>query len=490
MSRVEQILTSLGPVAAELTGAMDDSRQVRPGELFLAYPGHGADGRRYISQALAAGARAVCWEPGGDFVWNRDWCVAHLPVPGLRALAGPLAHELAGRPSESVALLAVTGTNGKTTISQWLAQSYPEPCSSIGTLGAGFTGQLVPTGFTTPEAATLARLLAEHGRQGARACALEASSIGIEEGRMNGFRVDTALFSNFSRDHLDYHGTMAAYAAAKEKLFLWPGLRLAIINLDDPLGQRLARSTTASRVIGYSLEGRQDLPAVVRAVGLRATARGQFFELQTPWGHAAVETHVVGRYNVANLLAVAGVLLDRGLSPVETAARLAALTPPPGRMERYGGDGEPLVVVDYAHTPDALDSALAALRPLAAARGGRLLCVFGCGGERDPGKRPLMGEVAATRADAVWITSDNPRSEDPMAIIAAIRQGAPAARVEADRSLAIAGAVREAGDQDVILVAGKGHEPYQEIAGVRHPFVDGVQVRLALAARSENRKVA
>ncbi len=490
MSRVEQILAGLGPVAAELTGAMDDSRQVRPGDLFLAYPGHGADGRRYISQALAAGARAVCWEPGGEFVWHPDWRVANLPVPGLRALAGPLAHFLAGRPSESVALLAVTGTNGKTTISQWLAQAYPEPCSSIGTLGAGFAGQLVPTGFTTPEATTLARLLAEHGRQGARACALEASSIGIEEGRMNGFRVDTALFSNFTRDHLDYHGTMEAYAAAKEKLFLWPGLRLAIINLDDPLGQRLARSTTASRVVGYSLEGRHDLPAVVRAAGLQATPRGQSFELQTPWGNAVVETHVVGRYNVANLLAVAGVLLDRGLNPVETAARLAALMPPPGRMERYGGDGEPLVVVDYAHTPDALDSALAALRPLAASRGGRLLCVFGCGGDRDPGKRPLMGEVAATRADAVWITSDNPRSEDPMDIIAAIREGAPAARVEVDRSLAIAEAVREAGDQDVILVAGKGHEPYQEIAGVRHPFRDGEVVRLALAARSENRKVA
>ena len=490
MSRVEQILAQLGGAGLQLTGAMDDSRQLRPGELFLAYPGHGADGRRYISQALAAGARAVCWEPGGDFVWNPDWCVANLPVPGLRALAGPLAHELAGRPSESVALLAVTGTNGKTTISQWLAQAYPEPCSSIGTLGAGFPGQLVPTGFTTPEATTLARLLAEQGRQGARACALEASSIGIEEGRMNGFRVDTALFSNFTRDHLDYHGTMEAYAAAKEKLFLWPGLRLAIINLDDPLGLRLARASVASRLIGYSLEGRSELPAVLRAERLRATATGQAFELQTPWGNAAVETGVVGRYNVANLLAVAGVLLDRGLSPVETAARLAALTPPPGRMERYGGEGEPLVVVDYAHTPDALASALAALRPLATARGGRLFCVFGCGGDRDPGKRPLMGEVAVAQADTVWITSDNPRSENPLDIIAAIRRGAPGARVEADRARAIAEAVREAGDQDVILIAGKGHEPYQEIAGVRHPFADGEQARLALAARNENRKVA
>lgn len=488
MSQLKQILQQFS--ALELSGAMDDSRQLRPGELFLAYPGHGADGRQYIPQALAAGAGAVCWEPGGGFAWNPAWQVPHLEVQGLRALAGPLAHELAGRPSEAVALLAVTGTNGKTTISQWLSQAYPEPCSSIGTLGAGLHGNLVPTGFTTPEATTLARLLAEQGRQGARACALEASSIGIEEGRMNGFKVDAALFSNFTRDHLDYHGTMEAYAAAKEKLFLWPGLRLAVINLDDALGQRLARSTTANRVIGYSLEGRMDLPAVVRATNLQATAQGQAFELQTPWGNALVETPLVGRYNVANLLAVAGVLLDRGLNPVDTAARLAALTPPPGRMERYGGNGEPLVVVDYAHTPDALVSALDALRPLAEARGGSLFCVFGCGGDRDPGKRPLMGEAAVSRADQVWITSDNPRSENPMDIIAAIRQGAPGARVEADRARAIAQAVHMAQEQDVILIAGKGHEPYQEIAGVRHPFADGEQTRLALAARNENRKVA
>ncbi len=490
MTGASLLLAQLGLSSAGLTGAMDDSRQVRPGELFLAYPGHGADGRQYIAEALAAGAAAVCWEPGGGFAWNPDWQVPHLEVPGLRALAGPLAHELAGRPSESVALLAVTGTNGKTTISQWLAQVYPEPCSSIGTLGAGFPGQLEPTGFTTPEATTLARLLAGQGEQGAKACALEVSSIGIEEGRINGCRVDTALFSNLTRDHLDYHGTLEAYGAAKAKLFRWPGLRLAVINLDDALGQQLARTSTADRVIGYSLEGRRDLPAVLRAARLVATASGQAFELQTPWGNAAVETALVGAYNIANLLAVAAVLLDRGLEPRATAERLARLTPPPGRMERYGGTGEPLVLVDYAHTPDALANALAALRPLATARGGRLLCLFGCGGDRDPGKRPLMGEVAAALADEAWISSDNPRSENPMDIIDAIRQGAPGARVEADRGRAIAGVVRGAGAQDVILIAGKGHEPYQEIAGVRHPFADGEQARRALAARNENRKVA
>ncbi|MCX8145970.1 MAG: UDP-N-acetylmuramoyl-L-alanyl-D-glutamate--2,6-diaminopimelate ligase [Azovibrio sp.] len=489
MSAVERILAALGDVAPTLTGAMDDSRQVRPGELFLAYPGHDADGRRYIAAALTAGARAVCWEPGGDFAWPPEWRVPNLAVPGLRALAGPLAHALAGRPSEAVAVLAVTGTNGKTSISQWLAKAYPEACASIGTLGAGFPGQLQPTGFTTPEATTLARLLAEQRRQGAKACALEASSIGIEEGRLNGCKIDTAIFSNLTRDHLDYHGSMETYAAAKEKLFHWPDLRLALINLDDPFGQHLARRCSAARLIGYSLCGRRDLPAVLRAERLVATATGLAFELVTPWGDARVETGVLGHYNIANLLAVAGVLLDLGLSPAETAARLAALTPPPGRMERHGGVGAPLVVVDYAHTPDALANVLAALRPLATARGGQLWCVFGCGGDRDPGKRPLMGEVAARLADRVWLTSDNPRSENPLDIIAAIRAGAPAAQVEPDRGRAIAAAIAAAGEPDVILIAGKGHEPYQEIAGVRHPFADGEQARLALAARHENRKV-
>lgn len=484
----QAILAALGELP--LRGAMDDSRLVRPGDLFLAYPGHGADGRHYIAQALQQGALAVCWEPGDDFVWNEVWRVPNLPITGLRALAGPLAHQLAGCPSEAIALLAVTGTNGKTTISQWLAQAWPEPCGVIGTLGAGLPPSLQPTGFTTPEATTLARVLAEQQQQGARATALEASSIGIEEGRLNGFRVDTALFSNFTRDHLDYHGSMEAYAAAKEKLFLWSGLRLAVINLDDALGQQLARSSTASRVIGYSLEGRRDVAAVVQAVNLAATAAGQAFELLTPWGRAPVETQLVGRYNVANLLAVAAALLDKGLTVREVAERLAALAPPPGRMERYGGDDMPLVVVDYAHTPDALENALAALRPLAEARGGRLVCVFGCGGERDPGKRPLMGEVAMAGADVVCITSDNPRSEAPLSIIAAIHQGAPAAHVEPDRACAIAGMVGAAAAADVILIAGKGHEPYQEIAGIRHPFADGEQARLALAAWQQNRKVA
>jgi UDP-N-acetylmuramyl-tripeptide synthetase len=479
-----------------LTGATDDSRQARPGDLFIAYPGHAADGRRHIGAALAKGAAAVCWQPGDDFVWNEDFAVPNLPVPHLRPLAGLLAHELAGRPCERLALLAITGTNGKTTISQWLAQAWPERCGVIGTLGAGYANALQETGFTTPEATTLARLLAQMASEGACACALEVSSIGIEEGRLNGAKVDTAIFTNLTRDHLDYHNNMEAYAAAKEKLFYWPELRLAILHLDDALGQRLARVTTAKKIIGYSLAPERfalDGIALVSARELRATQHGQAFTLVSPWGEAAVETRILGRYNVANLLAVAAALLEAGLSIKETAARLADLAPPPGRMQRYGGEWEgeavPLVAVDYAHTPDALENALIALRPLAAARGGRLICVFGCGGDRDHGKRPLMGDVAARQADVVWVTSDNPRSEDPLAIIEAIHQGARAGakggteiQIEADRSAAIRAAIMAAAARDVILLAGKGHETYQEIAGVRRHFHDGEQASMALAA--------
>ncbi|MDR1890354.1 MAG: UDP-N-acetylmuramoyl-L-alanyl-D-glutamate--2,6-diaminopimelate ligase [Zoogloeaceae bacterium] len=476
----------------KLQGATDDSRQVRPGDLFIAYPGHSSDGRRHIGEALARGAAAVCWQPGDGFVWDSRLAAPNLCVPDLRPLAGPLAHELAGRPCERLSLLAITGTNGKTSISQWLARAWPQRCGVIGTLGAGFVGETRETGFTTPEATTLARLLAQMVAGGARACALEASSIGLEEGRLNGARVDTAMFTNLTRDHLDYHGSMKAYAAAKEKLFRWPDLRLAIINLDDASGQALARASTAQKIIGYSLAPERfarDGVAFVGARGLRATHIGQAFTLVSPWGEAEVETAVLGRYNIANLLAVATALLDAGVSLTETAARLARLEPLPGRMERYGGslEGEaaPLVAVDYSHTPDALDNALTALRPLAEARGGRLICVFGCGGDRDHGKRPLMGAIAHRCADVVWITSDNPRSEDPLAIIREIRMGIPegaAVRVDADRGATIRAAVMEASARDVILLAGKGHETYQEIAGVRHHFQDGEQANAALAA--------
>jgi len=480
------ILDRLAALGVVPTGVADDSRQVVPGDLFLAYPGDLADGRRYIADALARGAVAVLWQPGGDFAWNPAWTAPQLALPALRPLAGPLAHAVYGHPTDALSLIAVTGTNGKTTISQCIARVHPQRCAVIGTLGAGFPEAQTETGFTTPEATTLMRYLARFRADGAGACALEASSIGIEEGRMNGVRVDVAVFSNFTRDHLDYHGTMEAYAAAKEKLFAWPRLRTAIINLDDALGRKLVRETNASRVLGYAIgEPDRDFPALVRAEGLVETATGQRFTLVLPNGRVEVETGLVGRYNVSNLLAVAAVLYDAGLAADEVARQLAGLTPPPGRLERVGGHGEPLVVVDYAHSPDALDNALAALRPVADARGGRLAVVFGCGGDRDKGKRPQMGAIAERRADRVLVTSDNPRSEVPQAIIADILAGMRDGRAEVDRAAAIERAVAEAAAADVILIAGKGHESYQEVAGIRTHFSDVEAAQAALTRRRE-----
>jgi UDP-N-acetylmuramyl-tripeptide synthetase len=484
VSTVRQILDRFAAHGVEPTGVADDSRQVRPGDLFVAYPGDLSDGRNYIGDAIARGACAVLWQPGGEFTWNAEWRIPQLSAGNLRALAGPLAHEVYGFPTENLSLVAVTGTNGKTTITQWVSKAHPRKCAVIGTLGAGFPDELTETGFTTPEATTLMRWLADFRSREALACALEASSIGIEEGRMNGARVDMAVFTNLTRDHLDYHGSMESYAAAKERLFAWPRLRAAVINLDDEFGLRLLATTTAAKVVGYTIgDGHREVMGVIRAENLVTTADGQRFTLVAPNGRAVVETRVVGRYNVSNLLALAGVLIDAGLSVHETARRLARLQPPPGRMERVGGEGEPLVVVDYAHTPDALENALKALRDLAAARKGRLLAVFGCGGDRDRGKRPLMGEVATRLADRVILTSDNPRREDPAAILADIVAGAPVAEVIADRAEAIRRAVLEAEPQDVILLAGKGHEPYQEVNGVRNPFSDLEQAQNALLAR-------
>ena len=486
MSSPAEILDRLAAMGITPTGVADDSRQVRPGDVFLAYPGDLADGRRYIPDALARGAVAVLWQAGGDFCWNSAFTAANFEVANLRALAGPLAHRVHGHPSEGLSLIAVTGTNGKTTVSQCLARVYPKPCAIIGTLGAGFPEAQAETGFTTPEATTLMRYLAEFRAAGAAAVALEASSIGIEEGRMNGVRVDIAVFTNFTRDHLDYHGTMEAYAAAKEKLFQWPRLRTAVINLDDPLGLKMARETTANRILGYAIgPARRDFPALVRAEDLVQTPFGQRFTLILPNGRSTVDTGLVGEYNVSNLLAIAAVLHDTAMPAFEIARRLSEVTPPPGRMERLGGAGEPLVVVDYAHTPDALENALRALRPTANARDGRLRVVFGCGGDRDPGKRPQMGALAEQLADHVLVTSDNPRSEAPQAIIDQIVAGMSRPEVEIDREAAIRRCIAEASVSDVVLLAGKGHEPYQEIAGVRHPFSDVDQAQAALAARRQ-----
>jgi UDP-N-acetylmuramoyl-L-alanyl-D-glutamate--2,6-diaminopimelate ligase len=469
-----------GVVARRLTA---DSRRVQPGDVFLAYPGAQADGRNFIAQAVARGAAAVIAEAGAG-VGAGD--TAQVEVVGLAALSGEIAHLVYGRPSEHLWLAGVTGTNGKTSVSQWIAQAMnalQHPCAVIGTLGNGFVDALEESPNTTPDAITLHAALAGFLARGAQACAMEVSSIGLDQGRVNGAAFDVAVFTNLTRDHLEYHGTMAAYAAAKERLFHAPGLAAAVLNLDDPLGRDLAaRLRGRVHTIGYTL-GEPEAVAtdeILCAERLDMGAAGVAFDLRG----VRFAAPVVGRFNVSNLLAVIGALLSRREAPERIAAALGAIRPPPGRMQALGGRDEPLVVVDYAHTPDALEKALGVLRETAAVRGGRLTCVFGCGGERDPGKRPQMGAMAEALADRVIVTSDNPRRENPQAIIDDILGGMQRPpQVEPDRAQAIAGAVAAAGERDVILLAGKGHEPYQEIAGVRHPFSDFDAAKSALAIR-------
>lgn len=477
-----QLLARLASQGAMIERLSSDSRRCAPGVAFLAYPGEAADGRRHIADAIGRGASAVLWDDAG-FAWRDEWRVPNVAVPGLKQHAGVLAHDFYGRPSESMWVCGVTGTNGKTSCSQWIAAALNESgtrSAVVGTLGAGFPGALADAANTTPDALELHRLLQSFRVQGARAVAMEVSSHGLVQGRVNGVAFDCALFTNLSHDHLDYHGSMEAYAAAKAQLFDCPGLSAAVLNLDDVVGVRIARRLEGRglRVIGYSLSGARNGGEFIAAV---RSANGEL-EIESTWGRGAVRVNQLGRFNLANALGVLGCLVAHGLAFGDAVPLLSRLPAVPGRMEQIGG--RPLAVIDYAHTPDALEKVLQALRPVAVQRGGKLAVVFGAGGDRDPGKRPMMGAVAARLADRVVVTSDNPRGEDPLAIIRQIEAGMTGRHVaEADRARAIALAVGEADGADVILIAGKGHESYQEIAGRRLPFSDAAAARAALAAR-------
>lgn len=470
-----------------------DSRQASPGAAFFAWPGASSDGRRYIAQAIERGCSAVLWERE-NFSWNDAWRVPNAAVGGLRQRAGSLAHEFHGRPSESLWVCGVTGTNGKTSCTQWLAAALDARGTKtgvIGTLGCGFGGALRAAANTTPDALELHATLAALRRDGAKAAALEASSHGLAQGRLNGVAFDCALFTNLSRDHLDYHGTMASYGEAKAQLFDAPGLEAAVLNLDDAFGVELARRLGGRgiRTIGYGLTPGAIAPHTVRewivASALQPSGAGMRLSLATSWGVAEATLNQIGRFNAANALGVLGALVAAGVPFAEAASLLASFPAVPGRMQRLGGRREPLVVVDYAHTPDALDKVLQALRPVAEARSGRLIAVFGAGGERDPGKRPAMGAVASRLADRIVLTSDNPRGEDPHAIIAAIGAGAVAGHdAELDRARAIERVIGECAAADVVLIAGKGHEQFQETAGVRVAFSDVARAQAALERRA------
>ena len=496
-ARADIILDELRKLGVVVNGLATDSRSIAAGDVFLAWPGAKQDGRAHIAQAVARGAAAVLWEREG-FEWNAGWHAPNLWVEGLRDMAGPLAHQVYGRPSEKMWTMGVTGTNGKSSCSQWLSHACTDSgarTAVIGTLGLGLPGgALEPTVNTTPDAVLLHKSLAKLHGAGAQGVALEVSSIGLDQGRVNGVRFGVALFTNLSRDHLDYHDDMERYAAAKEKLFHMPGLRHAVLNMDDVQGVGIARRLLDSGVnrTGYSLQegaaSRAGLECWVEAHDIRSGPQGLVFTVKSSWGEGAVaNAALLGRFNVSNLLGVLATMLVSGVPFAEALAALDRLEAVTGRMQCIGGGVQPLVVVDYAHSPDALEKTLAALSDVAHSGGGRLVCVFGCGGERDRGKRALMGAVASRSAERIIVTSDNPRGEDPAAIIADVLSGMQAAGgrsivTEPDRARAIALAIGEAAAGDVVLLAGKGHETYQEIAGARHAFSDLVAAREALKA--------
>ena len=513
MAAPMQIDSVLQWIAGAAPGGVlsSDSRRVQAGGVFFAYPGDAGDGRDFIGAAIEQGAAAVLYD-ARDFSWNDAWLVPHLAVDNLKAQAGAIAHACLDHPDRAMFSVGVTGTNGKTSIAVWLGQAFArlgDTAAVIGTLGVGlFRGgaksepEFDVTGYTTPDAVLLAEKLKSVRDAGATALAIEVSSIGLVQGRTLGMHFDVAVFTNLTRDHLDFHGDMASYEQAKAALFAWPGLTAAVINLDDAAGLRLVAQLRASRpqlaITGYTLQTAAALAdidgvAMLRASQSRSKNAGTEFHVAASSGGATVKTALVGQFNISNALAVLGTLLARDVPLRAAVEALEALTPAPGRMQQVGGQSGgpelPMVVVDYAHTPDALEKTLGALKQVAAERGGQLWCVFGCGGDRDPGKRPQMGAIAQV-AGHVIVTSDNPRSEEPNAIIADIVKGMDPQREDSvmqaieDRAAAILSAIKHAGKHDVILLAGKGHEPYQEIKGRKMAFSDAEHAALALAARA------
>jgi UDP-N-acetylmuramyl-tripeptide synthetase len=470
-----------------------DSRAVTQGSLFLAYPGVAHDGRNYIQQAIDAGASAIFWEKScaknQPFEWQENWLIENLGIEHLKQKAGEIAAEFYEYPSQKCSIVGVTGTNGKTSVSQWVAQCLNwlgKKVAVMGTIGNGFIDAQQDAVNTTPDAVLLQKMLANYVQEGAEAVAMEVSSHGLDQGRLNGTDFDIAVFTNLSRDHLDYHQTMEAYADAKSKLFDWPSLKMAVINRDDAFGKKLiAKARKAKQnFLSYGLASTHIVDEIdIYAANLTLDENGVVMDVHTPQGAGKLQANVIGEFNAYNLLAVLGVLLSLEIKLSEALVAIGHIHPVAGRMQQCGGGKQPLVVIDYAHTPDALEKVLATLRKQLPHdnNASELVCVFGCGGDRDAGKRPLMGGVVAKYADVMVVTSDNPRSEDPQQIIQEIVQGLSRPVVlEVDRERAIMQAIRHADPGDIVLIAGKGHEQYQEVLGVRNSFSDEAVARQAL----------
>ena len=475
--------TAVGPIV--VSGLALDSRQVSRGDAFFALRGTRGHGIEFVSGAVQRGASVVLAE-APPFAHD-DLDVPVVWIDGLHTFVGEIASRFFGRPSESMRVIGVTGTNGKTSTVQLLAQALEKlahRAATIGTLGVGLHGQIREGERTTPDAIAVQRLLAEFRDDGATHVAMEVSSHALEQGRVAATDFEVAAFTNLTRDHLDYHGSMQAYGAAKAKLFAWPSLAAAVVNIDDPFGRELIGKLAAG-VHALTLSSAGDAHADIAASDIVTSAEGVAFQLSTPWGTQQIRSRLLGRFNVANLLTVIGCLGALGESFERIVDAVEAIEPVNGRMNRIGGvQGLPLVVVDYAHTPDALEQALTALRAHCAER---LICVFGCGGERDAGKRPQMGAIAERLADVAMVTDDNPRGEDGDLIVSQILTGMArpqAATVLRDRETAIRAALNMARAGDVVLIAGKGHETYQESAGGKRAFDDMAVARTVLEGRA------
>ena len=472
----------LKKIEYNLSDISNDSRHVKKNSIFLAYPGIHTDGRKYIAEALKKGAKAIVYEKK-NFTWQQSWDASHYGINDLKNNEGEIAHIFFKKPSKELLTIGITGTNGKTTCAYWISEIQNllgKKTGLIGTLGYGYK-KLKPHVYTTPDAIFNHRILKEFKTEKIKSVVMEVSSHALSQGRVNGILFDVAVFTNLSRDHLDYHLNFKNYFDAKKKLFHFPSLKVAVINIDDAYGKKLKLSLVQNKtkVITYGIKNGD-----IRASHIEYSLSSTTFQLITKKETYKVKAPIVGEFNVYNLLAVISGLVGSGLPIQKVIKQVSYISQVPGRMERLGTKLTPQVFIDYAHTPDALKKALRTLKDQTE---GKLVCVFGCGGDRDKGKRKEMAEAASDLADTNFITSDNPRSESPKKIISEIsRSMSGAYKIEIDRHKAIFKAIEQAKKQDIILIAGKGHETYQEINGVRYPFSDKKYVKKALKKYKTN----
>ena len=476
-----------------ITGLSLDSRNINHGDMFVATAGGTVNGVAFINEAIENNAAAVVWDASTEadaieINWRKTASGQNVPViaiPDLKQKTGMLADRFYDSPSENISVCGITGTNGKTSVSHFIAQvmNIDAPCGLMGTLGSGIYPDLKETGYTTPDAIACHQWLADIRLHKAKYAVMEVSSHALIQGRVNGIHFENAVFTNLSREHLDFHGDMESYSTAKAQLFHFPGLRNAIINVDDAAGRKIADTLPATvHCVRYGMNNK--FKADVSGSDLKLSQDGLSMYVKTPWGEGLLTSSLIGRFNASNLLAVLSVSLLQGVEFDIALERLKHIESVPGRMQRLGGNNMPLIIVDYAHTPDALEQALSSLREHTQ---GNLWCVFGCGGDRDKGKRSEMGTIAENSADYIVLTNDNPRSEDPANIIEDIKKGisdSAKLTVESDRHDAIHYAIQQARAEDVILIAGKGHENYQLIGNTKYPFNDVEEAMQQLEVRA------